>query len=490
MSFYNDNENFIKIKILKETRSFTHSQKIDYYKDSLKGELLLRIKKYFEKSKKNLSGIYDSLTEPNLFSHSEKIILSSVEDYREILGLLSFYDFELILTSIYFETFSNQIFEKLKDEVLKNIPENFEDRYNILEIFSQQNNSEKTNSYINNLFESKLDYNQYDRENEKNKSINPLTKKLVKWLKEKINEANTENEIEFLLFHFAKYWNLNFARPYNESKGLILLSDLSNMLDEMEGDMKIDLNSIFEKLNNRFKDVFIDIELPPFLEDKQSVVTNRPNCINGYLTRLESFKSKLLKTDIYKNFEHKTINEMLLLYNDADSEVQKKIIVLIKSQIVNLNLKKYNIIIDIVDQISVNNDSMHLREYLIRRFYLFEKLKFKETENIKINKQHLSYYSEDDLTFFKKLIQKKILEAKFEIDNLDRLLNNKTPNQSIYQMKERTLNFKSNLEKALVRIEEKTYGICRVTGLLIPKERLIAAPHVTLSIEAKSKNQK
>ena len=50
---------------------------------------------------------------------------------------------------------------------------------------------------------------------------------------------------------------------------------------------------------------------------------------------------------------------------------------------------------------------------------------------------------------------------------------------------ERQLKFINHLQAALVRIENKTYGICRVTGKLIPKERLRAVPHATLAIEAK-----
>ena len=46
--------------------------------------------------------------------------------------------------------------------------------------------------------------------------------------------------------------------------------------------------------------------------------------------------------------------------------------------------------------------------------------------------------------------------------------------------------FLRDLRNALIRIENKTYGICRVTGKLIPKERLMAVPHATLSIEAKN----
>jgi RNA polymerase-binding transcription factor DksA len=53
------------------------------------------------------------------------------------------------------------------------------------------------------------------------------------------------------------------------------------------------------------------------------------------------------------------------------------------------------------------------------------------------------------------------------------------------QLAGRQKKFIEQLENALVRIENKTYGVCRVTGLLIPKERLRAVPHTTQSIEAK-----
>jgi RNA polymerase-binding transcription factor DksA len=52
------------------------------------------------------------------------------------------------------------------------------------------------------------------------------------------------------------------------------------------------------------------------------------------------------------------------------------------------------------------------------------------------------------------------------------------------------MKFIQNLQAALVRIENGTYGICRETGELIPKERLRAVPHATLSIEAKSKKRR
>ena len=54
------------------------------------------------------------------------------------------------------------------------------------------------------------------------------------------------------------------------------------------------------------------------------------------------------------------------------------------------------------------------------------------------------------------------------------------------RLAQRQMKFIQHLQAALIRIENKTYGICRETGKLIPKERLRAVPHATLSIEAKS----
>ena len=58
------------------------------------------------------------------------------------------------------------------------------------------------------------------------------------------------------------------------------------------------------------------------------------------------------------------------------------------------------------------------------------------------------------------------------------------------RLAQRLMKFIQNLQAALIRIENKTYGVCRETGKLIPKERLRAVPHATLSIEAKMNEKK
>ncbi len=115
-------------------------------------------------------------------------------------------------------------------------------------------------------------------------------------------------------------------------------------------------------------------------------------------------------------------------------------------------------------------------------------------------------YSDSDLTEFRDLIQRKLEAAKKELSYLQGLITRKDEmggdesenrymtmedgslsmeREQLSQMASRQITFIDHLEKALMRIENKTYGICRVTGKLIDKARLRAVPHATLSIEAK-----
>jgi len=116
-------------------------------------------------------------------------------------------------------------------------------------------------------------------------------------------------------------------------------------------------------------------------------------------------------------------------------------------------------------------------------------------------------YSDADLEEFEALIKEKLVVAKENYAQLQRALSHQDDNSTddtapTFKMMEdgsetmsreetaslaaRQEKFIVNLENALLRIRNKTYGICRVTGKLIPKERLRLVPHATMSIEAKN----
>lgn len=116
-------------------------------------------------------------------------------------------------------------------------------------------------------------------------------------------------------------------------------------------------------------------------------------------------------------------------------------------------------------------------------------------------------YSDEELAEFRELIENKLKEAREDLVLLKKSLSHEDDNstddtantfkmmedgsetlsrEETAQLASRQEKFIKHLEDALTRIQNKTYGICRVTGKLIKKERLRLVPHATLSIEAKN----
>ena len=120
-------------------------------------------------------------------------------------------------------------------------------------------------------------------------------------------------------------------------------------------------------------------------------------------------------------------------------------------------------------------------------------------------------YSDAELEEFRTIIMEKLDKAKRDYDLLREGISNSEGNdvsdtsptfkvmeegastlskEDVGRLAQRQMKFIQNLQAALIRIENKTYGICRETGKLISKERLRAVPHATLSIEAKQSGVK
>ncbi|MDR9387494.1 MAG: TraR/DksA C4-type zinc finger protein [Balneolaceae bacterium] len=124
--------------------------------------------------------------------------------------------------------------------------------------------------------------------------------------------------------------------------------------------------------------------------------------------------------------------------------------------------------------------------------------------------EHITPFNDEELEYFKGIILKKREEAEQEMDSLQSYLKESMENSSnesaysfhmadagtdaqerekTYMLFNRTKKFIRYLDDALQRIENKTYGICKVTGKPIDKGRLEAVPHTQLSIEAKLKRR-
>ena len=125
-----------------------------------------------------------------------------------------------------------------------------------------------------------------------------------------------------------------------------------------------------------------------------------------------------------------------------------------------------------------------------------------------VNTSEKTRYSDEELAEFKDLILDRLAQARKDLALLQENVANSESDDTAPTFKileegaavlskeensalaVRQAKYIKNLENALIRIENKTYGICRVTGKLIPKERLRAVPHATLSVEAKMQQNK
>ncbi|WP_138431324.1 TraR/DksA family transcriptional regulator [Fodinibius saliphilus] len=126
------------------------------------------------------------------------------------------------------------------------------------------------------------------------------------------------------------------------------------------------------------------------------------------------------------------------------------------------------------------------------------------------DEERVSPYSDEELEYFRGIILKKLEEAEKELDSLQSSLKDSMENagedtaysfhmadvgteaqerEKTYMLFNRTKKFVRYLNRALERIDNKTYGVCKVTGDKISKGRLEAVPHTQLSIEAKLKRR-
>ena len=144
--------------------------------------------------------------------------------------------------------------------------------------------------------------------------------------------------------------------------------------------------------------------------------------------------------------------------------------------------------------------------WINEKFYLILITEINNKGGLIMAQQEKTRYSDAELAEFKELILKKLEQARHDYEELrssiSRVTGNDTedtsPTFKVLEEGATTLSkeeserlaahqskFIRNLELALVRIEHKTYGICKTTGKLIPRERLLRVPHATETIEAK-----
>jgi hypothetical protein len=364
MSFFSKNENFIKIKFHSDMRGMSLEQKIFHYNTYLKKDTLKRLKEYLKSSEEKLENEDFNSEDFNLFTSSKNELQNKTKDYLEVIDLLKEFEFESILHSIYFEGSNKQLLSVLSEQLIKNKPYDFQDKFLILD--SLKNNGDLTQIILT----EKLNLTNNDWL-EESVNRNPIVKKLTEWIGLKLIESNTETEIKLVLFHYAKFWKTKYSNPYNELKGVVLLNELISTLKKELQNLKINFKIVLNELYLIFNSLLFNINLPPFLENE---FTLRKSKMPGYGIKKNEFNLLLEESCKYLiNYDKLSNKELFEKYFDSEETIQKLIFGIIKNRYSNEYIpSSHDIDYFNENYLECKNDSQKLIEFFIRINYFFE----------------------------------------------------------------------------------------------------------------------
>ena len=364
MSFFSKNENFIRIKFHSDMRGMSLEEKIFHYNSYLKKDTLKRLKDYLKSSEEELENDDFNGDDLNLFTSSQNQLQNKTRNYIEVIELLKEYEYESILHSIYFEDSSKQLLSILGEQLIKNKPNDFQDKFLILDSLNKSGDLTKI------ILTEKLNLTNNDWLDE-NSNRNPIVKKLTEWIGLKLIESNTESEIKLVLFHYAKLWETKYSNPYNEIKGIVLLNDLISTLKKELQNLKINLKILLNELYLILESLFFKINLPPFLENE---FTLRNSKMQGYGIKKNEFSLLLEESCKYLiNYDKLSNKELFEKYFDSDETIQKLIFETIKNRFSNEYIPNSNDIYYLKENyLDFKNDSQKLIEFYIRINYFFE----------------------------------------------------------------------------------------------------------------------
>jgi predicted RNA methylase len=365
---------------LKLTESFLRI--IAVKKHQPKSKLKAWFMENVENSKKYLKESY-SFSDLNLtswvFNKNEKEVKQRVEAYSEILNLFKDYEFESILYSIYFDSLSDQLFDALSKQIRESVPHSFKDNFQLLKLLNNETpslNNSRINGYLNNIFTQYLVLGKGDWEREDSKR-NEIVTKLNVWLENKLKEEGSENEIQFMLFHYTKVWNMFFSNPYNDIKGIILLNGMSSSLKRSSNNLKVNINSIIMGLSAKLNTLYCSISPSPFLETLDVANSRKPVALPGYIKQLSGFNDvKRESNQFLLDFEKMSFQNLIKLYFESKEDVQKKLSEAIFQKMVNgkfpnpEDLKYFASEIGTHDS-GESNDSQNFITSFAKRNYLF-----------------------------------------------------------------------------------------------------------------------
>jgi hypothetical protein len=290
-SFYQENQHYIKLKLIGEMRNLAPKEKVQKYNSFLATETRTRLKTHYKK----------------LSTSKQKI-----DFFSEVIDYLKDFEFSLILFSIYFDIDAGKIFRELSQKVIASQPSSFLDQFGILKFLKSNPASSLIEDHMLDLFleHLKLKVPSNQVQSSRNELSNPEANKFSEWIFTQLQDKNSGELTLSLFLHFSKYWNHNHSANY--SKGVVLLTKMEKAIFDMGFDkLKINLKEVIQTVRLQSREVICPIVVVPFLDSVQEALERDKRVINGYINKLNDFSALLNKTEIFfKDFTSLSLIEL------------------------------------------------------------------------------------------------------------------------------------------------------------------------------------
>lgn len=278
-SFYQENQHYIKIKLIGEMKNLTPKEKIQKYNSSLASETRARLRAYYKK----------------ISTSKQKI-----DFFSEVIDYLRDFEFSLILYSVYFDNDAGKIMRDLRQKIIASQPSSFQDQFGILKFIRGSTDSILIEDYILDFFSQhlRLKVPSSQVHSLRSEFTNPEANKFSEWIFNELRKPDSGEIVLSLFLHFSKYWNHHYANNY--SKGVVLLTKMEKAIFDMGFDrLKVNLKEVIQAVKVHSSEVICPNVVVPFLDSVQEAVARDKWVINGYINKLNDFSALLGKTEIF-----------------------------------------------------------------------------------------------------------------------------------------------------------------------------------------------
>lgn len=362
MSFFNDNQNFIRIKLQSDLKGKSLGERKEIY-NRLQHETRNRI----------------------IRSQQKALLLSDrIKNYKELFEVLGEFEFDYLLMSIFFDSDCEKIILEIGSHIIKFKPNEYDDKYSLVLMinFMLLNfNRGGMRLYLVTFFRELFKKPTLEMDS-KEERRNDLVTRFCQWLEENVKNTQNETEIQSTLIHFSKVWQILYNNPFDQIKGVVLLHGIISVIKKMPKD---EVEKLFKNMavcKDILSNTLVPVVVPP-LWDEEVIRLSGHRILEGFKNKLIEFNQLYL---VQKSVIEPEVVDIFSVdftsYYRSNKLVQEKLSNVIFTNIASGKLPTRGAL-ELLEQLSSKSkaeggiDSKKLRLEVYRRTYSLENLKLK-----------------------------------------------------------------------------------------------------------------